>query len=349
MSLRILYLGSDWGTSRHRADALRRLGHKVHLIDPFLFLPHEGFSGRAIGKLIYEIGGSWFEPYVLSKLIALLKGETFDVVWIDGGELLGPDSIKALRFIAPRILNYNCDDPFGSRDKSRFLTYRRALLEYDLLVVLRDCNISEANQLNVKDVLRVPFSTDEVAHAPLSISEQDRIKWGSDVVFVGTWMPERGPFLKRLIELGVPLAIYGDRWHKAKEWKALKKIWRGPNLSGTDYVKAIQCAKVSLGLLSKGNRDLMTSRSVEIPYIGSALCAERTIEHELLYIENEEAVFWSTPEECAEKCFWLLEKIEVRKRIAKAGHEKCIANGTLNEAVVKRILERLWQSSGARK
>lgn len=340
----ILYLGAACGTSQQRADALRRLGHEVCHIDPHAFLPCKGIAGRVVGKLIYSIGAQLLESYVRNKLSNLLRRDiTFDVAWVDSGALLGATILHLLHSCSRKVLNYNHDDPFGDRDGCRFSLYRDAVADYDLLTVVRRQNVEEAMKAGARQVLHVFRAADEVAHAPLNLMEQDQIKWSGDVVFVGTWMPERGPFLARLMELGVPLTIYGDRWHKAREWMALKKVWAGPNLTGSDYVKAIQCAKISLGLLSKGNRDLHTTRSAEIPYIGSVLCAERTSEHEALYRENEEAVFWSTPEECAEKCFWLLARPDLRKRIAKAGRERCIANGMLNEVVAKKILQAVLE------
>ena len=40
-----------------------------------------------------------------------------------------------------------------------------------------------------------------------------------------------------------------------------------------------------LGLLSKGNRDLQTTRSLENPYAGGPLCAQRTSERLALYVK----------------------------------------------------------------
>jgi hypothetical protein len=110
---------------------------------------------------------------------------------------------------------------------------------------------------------------------------------------------------------------------------------------GDDYVKAIKAAKMCIGLVSKGNRDLHTSRSAEIPYIGSLLCAERTVEHMAMYREDKEAVFWSTVEECAEKCFSLLKNESKRHAIAQAGRERCIRSGYLNEPIMETILKAL--------
>ena len=177
------------------------------------------------------------------------------------------------------VVNYNVDDPFGRRDGRRWRLYLRSVPCYDLVVVVREVNVAEAYARGARGVLRLYRSADEEAHAPRPLTAVDRAKWTDGVIFVGTWMPERGPLLASLLEAGVPLSIHGDGWRKAAEWPVLQPSWRGPALYGEDYVKAIRHARVCLGLLSKGNRDLHTQRSMEIPFAGGLLCAERTSEH----------------------------------------------------------------------
>ena len=60
-----------------------------------------------------------------------------------------------------------------------------------------------------------------------------------------------------------------------------------------------------------------------------------------MYREDEEAVFWSSSEECAEKCFALLADQVIRERIARAGRERCIESGYLNEPIMEKILDAL--------
>lgn len=339
--LRILYLGVDEGTSSHRAHAIRRLGHDVEILDPWNFLPKNQLAHRVLDKLVYEGGAGVLEPYIRPLLFRAIKGRSYDIVWVDQGKMLGPPTVKRLKALASIVINYNVDDPFPSGDpnKRRFSLYRKAMSAYDLVVVVRTENVREAYVAGAHKVLHTYRSADEVAHAPLPLTPEDEARWASDVSFIGTWMPERGPLLARLLKLGVPLTIYGTRWQKAKEWSVLRFAWHGPSIIGSDYIKAIQCSKVCLGLLSKGNRDLHTTRSAEIPYIGSVLCAERTLEHEDMYEDGKEVVLWSTAEECADRIFWLLKNSEERLRIAKAGRERCIEKGFLNEVVMKTILD----------
>jgi spore maturation protein CgeB len=333
--LSILYIGANAGTSRHRALALQRLGHDIFIVDPFALLPRN----RLAGLWAWKTGALFLEDFMRRRVLASIPNTGFDVVLIDGGDLVGPALVQELKRRFGAVASYNVDDPYGGRDGRRWNLYLQSVPFYDLVVVVRESNVTEAFAQGASRVLRVHRSADEVAHSPREISELDRQKWASEVLFVGTWMPARGPCLARLVELGVPLSIYGNRWSRAAEWPVLRQAWRGPGLEAEDdYSRAIQCAKVNLGLLSKQNRDLTTTRSFEIPHLGGVFCGERTSEHSDLYRENEDAVFWSSPEECATECVRLLGDGELRSRLAASGRRRCLQNGTTNEKVMAKII-----------
>ena len=337
VGLSILYLGAERGTSLDRANALRRLGHRVEHVDLRKFLPRTAW----VYPIIHRLGGHILGPWILHSLPAALQRPHYDLCYVDGGELVTPRVIGLLRNYATKIINYSIDDPLGNRDGAKFKAYRHSVADYDLCVVMRSMNISEATCLGAKHVMRVYMSSDEVAHAPRVLTQEERDHWKADVLFLGTWFPERGPFLLELVDHGIPLTIRGANWHKAPEWPRLRLYWKGGPLQGDDYAKAIQCAKVNLGLLSKGNRDLHTTRSMEIPALGGLLCAERTTEHLDLYTEGKEALFWSGVEECAAACRSVLTNEEFRLRIAAAGQTRSVSNGNTNENVMRAIVEQV--------
>jgi spore maturation protein CgeB len=337
--LTILYLGRNCGTSRHRGLSLKRLGHKVQFLDACNFLP----SNRLVDYWIHHTGALGLQRFIRSRVLETIGSTEFDLVWVDAGDVIGPQLVHDLKQRARLVINYNLDDPYGTRDAKKWRLYLHAVPFYDLVAVVRDCNIAEAFRAGARDVLRVHRSSDEVAHAPRKLSLDDKAKWASEVAFIGTWMPERGPFMAYLVEHGIPVTIWGDRWSKADEWPILRPYWRGPGLhKDGDYAMAVQCAKVCIGMLSKGNRDLCTQRSFEIPQLGGVLCAERTSEHLDLYTENVEAAFWSDAGECVEKCERLLIDKTWRNQVARNGQHRSIRNATTNEAIVKQILNRLY-------
>jgi hypothetical protein len=334
--MRLLYVGADAGTSGYRIRALRRLGHDVRVLDAWAAAPR--FPGFA--QWCFRTGWAGVAEVIARRLLGQLGNERFDLAWVESGEFAPASFVRALHKHAPYVVNYNHDDPFGPRDAMRFRHYRAGVPEYDLVVVVRDCNVAEAKRAGARRVLHVFRSSDEVAHAARILSEDDRRRWSSEVAFIGTWMPERGAFMQALVARGVPLSIFGNGWQKAHEWRDIRSAWRGPAADAEeDYVRAVQCAKICLGLLSKANRDLHTTRSLEIPAIGSLFLAERTPEHSLLYKEDVEAVFWSDAAECAEKCHALLADDARRLRIAAAGHARARANAHTNEKALAQIID----------
>ena len=340
--MNILFLGYDKGTSDHRAKALERLGHSVRQINPDLFAPQD----RLRAKLHWETGGLLCEKLVTAKTLASLENAHFDLTWVDNARYVGPSLVRELQRRHGPVLNYNVDDPYGKRDRHAWALYKKAVHAYDLVVVVREENVAEAKALGAKKVLRVYRSADEVAHAPRPLTAEDHARWDSEVVFVGTWMPERGAFMAELVRRGVPLTIYGNLWERAPEWPQIKPHRKGPGTTrDDDYAKAIQCAKVSLGLLSKGNRDLHTTRSLEVPLLGTVFCAERTAEHQYLYCEGEEAVFWADAAECADACLKLLANDGLRREIARRGRERCLRNETLNEQSMAFVISQAGHGS----
>ena len=332
--LNILFLGADGGNALKRAKALGRLGHAVMRIDPYNLFPFKNF----VGRLIYYGGASLIEIYLKKKIRQIITKSRFDVIFVDNGELVGCNVLNILKQLSPIIINYNNDDPFGSRDKKKWRLYLEAVPHYDLLAVVRSVNVSEAYARGAKKVLRVFMAVDEL-DGPREITSQDRRRFPHEVLFIGTWMPERGSFLRELMQADVPLAMYGNSWQKAPEWPQLHAVWQGPAIYGDDYLKAIQLAKISLGLLSKGNRDLHTTRTFEIPYCGGLLCAERTDEHLQLYQEDVEAVYWIDVKECIEKCRYLLNNDKMRQEIAENGRRRCLRNGIFNEPTLAKMME----------
>lgn len=336
--MRIAYIGPNLGTSRHRAEALRRLGHDVRIVDPW---DHLGRS-RWIEAWVYHARAIGIGLLIDGPVLRSVQQSDPDLVWVNQGEFLGPKLLQQLRSLSIPIVNYTNDDPFGGlHNRRRFRLYLKALAHYDLLAVVRMVNVQEAVAHGAQHVVRVFMSADEAAHRPQHVTPEDRERYGSEVAFVGTWMPERGPFMAELIRLGVPLSIWGDRWPKAREWPIIEAHWRGPAVHDERYAKTIRSAKVALGLLSKSNRDLHTQRTMEIPALGTVLCAERTTEHLSLYDDGVEAVFWTTPEECAATCRRLLADEGYRQSVARRGRERLQRNGHYNEQVLTSILQEL--------
>ena len=334
--MRVLYLGLTHGTSLQRAEAMRRLGHDVHIVD-------EGdiaARGRLSFRFEWETAGALSQRRIERHILEKAGPGPFDVVWVDHGRLVGPGIVETLRQRFGPVANYNADDPYGPRDRFSWLSYKRAVKAYDLVVVVREPNVAEAKALGARRVERIYRLADEVAHAPRELTAAQRAEYGARVGFIGTGFERRGSFIADLVGRGLPLSVRGNSWEKQPEWPTIKPHWTGPGTrTDEEYALTILGAEISLGLVSAANRDLHTSRSLEIPYMGGVFCAKRTSEHLGLYVEGEEALFWDDAAECAEVCSRYLAEPARLRTIAQQGMERARRNGHLNEPVMGRLLE----------
>ncbi|WP_222930373.1 glycosyltransferase [Synechococcus sp. BMK-MC-1] len=317
---------------------MRRLGCEVVVLDPAFLL---GPLTRFEAFLHYRTAYFFLQKRLLRciKLSSEFHALSVDLVWVDSGELIGPRILNYFRqYISCPYVLYNSDDPSGARDGVRFSSLRSALSLYSLCVFLRPETSLDALALGARRVLTVHFSYGENLHFPFqSEKNQDLIPV---VSFVGANIPGefRDFFLQQLIHAGIPIRLIGNHWSKSRYWNELKRVYKGPSLSGEAYSEALGNAAVTLGFLSHGNRDLVTRRSFETTACGGLFCAERTSVHQLLYEDGYEAVFWDSVDECILKCKTLLNKLEKRNSICRNGSIRVKELGAGNEDVCRQIL-----------
>lgn len=337
--MKITYIGTESGTSLQRARALARLGHKVHIVDPWAWLQRSKLLARFHFHSKYVLAGLLVDDRIVAEAARL----SADLVWVNQGEFLGPSVVKRLRALGAPVINYANDNPFSSDQWNRFSRYRAALPYYDLVVVVFQHIVDQAIRAGARRVVRKYISADEAAHLHVGAGAEFNDKYKAEVVFVGTWMKgQRGSFIAQLIRLGVPISVWGDNWQKAEEWQIIEPHWRGPGVyDEIEYAAILRSAKICLGLLNKTSGNLHTDRSIQIPALGSLLCAQRTSEHMAMYEDGVEAVFWDDAHECAAICRSLLADDKRRNAIASRGRLRAIQNNLFNEPVLASVIDEV--------
>ena len=345
MSLSILYLGSSsiGSTSLYRANALKRLGCNVLVVDPYA-LVHD--KSKTINKIHHILGFGLIQRRLLRIFKNIFSNESlveFDCVWIDSGELIGPSIMSFLRGITKSpIVLFNHDDPTGCRDGPRFRQLLRSLPFYSLAVLVRSESELECKSLGVKNVLRVHRSYDEVVHQQ---SEENFHSYAFDgsVIFAGTLIPGEGrdTFIRGLLASGLCLKIYGSKWRQSRYWVSIRGSYSDVQLKGDLYSRALSSSGVCLGLLSSRNRDLVTTRSFEAPAAGALFCGERTSEHQLFFEDGVEAMFWDSLGECIDKCRFIVSDSCLNASIRSNGHKRMLECGAGNEDICRQVLATL--------
>ncbi len=335
-----LYVGS---TTRQRMLAFQRMGHTILPVDIVpgpLAAKRLTFGWRVKRRLL----GDRDESRTNERLLALPDSPAPDLVWIEKGLTIEPDTLRALRRKWPyaRIVSFSPDDMFNSRNQSR--QWLGALELYDLHVTTKTFNVPELRAAGARDVFYFDKGYSPQVHRPHPVTPELRERLGGDVGFVGWPEGARERSMRFLARHGVPVRVWGP-WPR---WKSAPNlIVEGRPLWDAEYAQALSSFRINLGFLRRVNRDRHTTRSIEIPACGGFLLAERTDEHLALFREGVEAEFFASDGELLEKTRWYLAHEEERARIAAAGLARCIAGGYDNESRLTSVLRYALAAQGA--
>jgi hypothetical protein len=235
-----------------------------------------------------------------------------------------------------KIVGYSPDDMSTRHNQSRqFLAH---LPLYDIYFTTKSYGVSELRALGCRNVHFIGNAFQPDVHKPYRTTEDDREKFGGAVGFIGVYERGRAASMHVLAEAGIPVRVWGP-WKKGSYpvHKNLRVEHR--SLWNEEYAKAICSFDINLGFLRKVNRDLQTTRSIEIPACGAFMLAERTHEHQELFEEGIEAEFFSSDLELLDKVNYYLKNGEKRRQIAKAGRERCCRDGYSNQDRAQLMLQ----------
>lgn len=339
----LIYVGTlvHGGTCLQRMEAMFRLGIMVLPIDidykknPNLFL---SFFIRLMRKIGLPIDIS----NVNFRIIEGINNNKTDIIWIDKGLIVRPKTMLKIRTLNPKIIicGYSPDDMMQAHSQS--LYFMKSLKYYDYFFTTKSYNVSELIAAGAKNPIFIPNAYDPLIHRPRPTSEMDISLYGGDVGFIGAWEFERGESILSLANAGIKIRWWG--WGGNKSFTNVHENLTMENtpLWGEYYSRAINSFKINLCFLRKINRDLQTTRSIEIPACGGFMLAERTDEHLNLFEEGVEAEFFSSNDELIDKVKYYLDNPERRRKIANAGYLRCITSGYSNDERIKSMFSKIY-------
>lgn len=336
--MRIVYVGDldAGGTCMQRMKALQDLGHAVEPVDNRLFAERNSLRGFA-SRVSYRLRRPLDFAGVNRRILELCRTSDPDLLWIDRGLTVWPGTLAEARRIRPGVViaGYSPDDMGSRHNQSEYFV--RGLPLHDIYFTNKSYGVAELKALGVPRVEFVANNYDRSTHRPIALTAGDMEKYGAEAGFIGTYERFRAQSMLHLARNGVPVRIFGDHWpDMSGSPPALK--FAGKAIYADEYVKAICAAKINLCFLRKLNRDLQTTRSVEIPACGAFMLAERTDEHLGLFEEGKEAEFFSDDAELLAKARYYLEHPQERERIAAAGRERCVRGGYSYHEMLRRAL-----------
>ncbi len=338
--MKILYAGNlGFGTSSSfRVRALERLGHTV------IPLETDDYTSRnaLLKKIEFRLQAGPQVDRLNRDLLAAAVREKPDVFWADKGLSIQPATLRHLHATGVTCVSYMIDNAFGPRKDPGWRLYHRNIPLYDLHVTQRSVNLPQYLQRGAKDVIKIQTAYEPSIHfpSPLPVTDDRRTR---EVSFIGTPYDDRAQVLEQVAAAGLPVVISGNtrQWQRALTPHGFAFIYGSAELYEEAYREGVWHSKVNLSFLTKSNQDEYTHKSFEIAGCGGFLLAERSPGHLERFIEDEEAVFFSTTEELIAKIRQYLPDEAARTRIAAAGLLRAQRSGYSNDAQMKLVLDRV--------
>ena len=339
-SAKILYVGAVYqgGTCYDRMRIMRDMDLEITAFDTTAYLN----DGTKIARSLRHRTKMGLNVKRLNRDLfnAVSRSDGITHIWFDKAVLIWPATLKKLRKTTRAVLIHYTPDPQILFHRSRH--FINSIRLYDLLFTTKPFELDLYKELGAHSVHLTYQAYDKNRFYPRELSEQDFIKYKTDVAFIGHYEKHRADCIKALVDSGITIKVWGRHWPQfARRHRWARKIVMGKSIVCEDYCMALSAASICLGLLSKLVPETTTTRSFEIPACGAFMLAERTKEHTELFDEGREAEFFSSRHELVEKAHYYLKHSEERQRIAAAGRQRCLKSGYSYQDRLKEILGKI--------
>lgn len=338
--MNIFYVGQLWegGTSLERMRTLTRLGHEII---PFDITPFMRMAPRLFRSVASRLNAGPILQKINQALIEKLPHiNRITHIWIDKGVWIYPQTLLRLKQSTGAFaIHYTPDSQLYSNKSRNFIS---CIPIYDFLITTKEWEISLYKKFGGENIILTYQGHDDRFYPRATLRQGEFEIYSSDVCFVGHTQKHYVERLKAISSLGINLRVWGDQWPqymKKKNWARSLVVDQG--LWGESYPKALSCAKIGLGLLGKHIPETSTTRTFEIPAMGTFFLAERTPIHQTLFDEGKEAEFFSSDEEMLSKIRYYLSHDSERQKIALAGRSRCELSGYSSSDLLRRIITQI--------
>ena len=178
--------------NRFVPDALAALGHDVRVVD---------YTPTLIEKLRRRLGARAAADVVAPRLLAAIEAHAPDVFLTLYGVNVAPRVLQALKTKGVTTVNWWLNDPFQWERAAKILG------GYDFAFTNAKYSVDAYAAAGLKHVRFLPSACDASVHHPL----EEPIE--ADLSFAGDWSPNREALVRRLVDAGVDVRVYGP-WRR---------------------------------------------------------------------------------------------------------------------------------------
>lgn len=285
--MRILHIAPffEGSTSNRRAKSFEKIGFKVNKYDVDL---HYKYWARGLISFARRFPWSLVHRKINKEIYKTAFLYEPEIFFVEKAKFLYPETVRKLKKLFPKSiwLHFSPDD-YQNPNNSNW-HQRRNLKYFDRIITTKAHNVEWLKSCYGD---RIDLVLSGGPEAMGNISNENYLY---QISFIGQYESERAQSILKLSKYA-KIDVFGPDWELLEGYS--ENIALHPPVWGEDYINTIRNSNINLCFLRKANRDLSTTRTFELASVGALMVAERTDEHEKLFIENKEVLFFSDDDE----------------------------------------------------
>jgi spore maturation protein CgeB len=297
--------------------AIVRLGHELVIMDD---------RGHVIpGRLRKRFGFLYeFDLWNINRhILSRIKQTMPKVAIITGGHRITASTIEKINQAGIESVLWTIDAP----------------REFDLIIKPASfykyifCQGTEAVDILKENGIPVPqwmpMACDPDIHKSVQLSEEEKKKFGSDIVFVGSYYKNRADLLRNVVNFD--LGIWGPGWERLEKDDPLRKCIKGGSVVPEEFNKIYSAAKI---VIVCHYQDGKTPCYQASPKVFEAMACDAFVLVDdqkdvfSLFEDGKHLVKYKNAENLTRKIEYFLSHPIERKKISLQGYEETIKHHT---------------------
>ncbi len=293
--------------------AFEKLGVKV---EPFFYKKKGRLSLLEKNKHVKDV----WHTYMNKKLMEKVKETKPHILMVLKGETITSDTLLEIRKKTDTlIINIFPDNPL-------YMGRFEAIEPCHYFFVKDTYVLTTLHKAGLKNVFYLPQCTDPDVHKPMTLTEQEKPLYGSDVSLIGSMYPYRLKLIEQLFEFKP--ALWGRGWSKSSSHE-IAALYRGKDIRGTEKAKAISASKISLNPHHPLN-DIhgVNRRTFDIAACKGFQLADLKNDMQDVLKVKEEVICFNTADELKKLIGYYLIHPDERAAIAEAAYHRVVREHT---------------------
>jgi spore maturation protein CgeB len=259
------------------------------------------------------------------RMLSMAEEAKPDIAIITGGHRISAETIHRLKARGVLCVLWTIDPPL----------YFRPILDVAPFYNHVFCQGTEAvelfNKAGIKGAQWLPMACDPDYHYPVECTSEEKKKYGSDIVFVGSYYPERAALFEGMVDLDI--TIWGPGWESVPQSSPLKGKIRGKHTTPDEWLKIYNASKIVLAThyqdpLNRFPVYQASPRIFEALGCGAFVICDRQRDVFSLFKDKEHVIGFDDTSDLIDKIKYYLDHPAERVVIAKKGREEVLVKHT---------------------